>query len=261
MSEENKPRERGTGCLYLRGNIWHAKWYAHGKAYTQSTKESDPKKAEKFLRKQLAKVETGTFAGTRVERVRVAELAEDFLRDYKINGRKSLDDAEARWQLHLKLAFGHLRASQVSTSLINKYVDDRQRASASNATINRELAALKRMFTIGAQATPPKVNRVPHFHMLKENNVRSGFVNDEQYQALVAACSKVAMWLRALFETGYTYGWRTSELLTLQVRQIDFSAGTIQLDAGTTKNDEARVAKMTSTVRALLTAMVFWKGA
>lgn len=116
------------------------------------------------------------------------------------------------------------------------------------------------MFTIGSQATPPKVNRVPHFHMLKESNVRSGFLNDEQYQALVTACSEVGMWLRALFETGYTYGWRVSELLTLQVRQVDFSAGTIRLDAGTTKNDEARVAKMTSTVRGLLTAMVSGKG-
>jgi hypothetical protein len=70
MSESVKiPRQRGTGCLYLRGKTWHAKWYADGKAYTQSTKQTDEKKAEKFLRAQLAKVETGTFAGTRIERV------------------------------------------------------------------------------------------------------------------------------------------------------------------------------------------------
>jgi site-specific recombinase XerD len=136
-----------------------------------------------------------------------------------------LDDAEARWNLHLKPAFGHLRASQMSTDAINRYVDARQGAGAANATINRELAALKRMFTLGAQATPPKVNRVPHFNMLKENNVRSGFVTDEQYGALVQACNEVGVWLRALFEVGYTYGWRVSELLTLRVRQVDFGAG------------------------------------
>src|SRR5690349_14294625 len=108
MSEEKQARERGTGCLYLRGKIWHAKWYANSKAYTQSTRETDKKRAARFLRKQLAKVETGTFAGTRVERVRVTDLADDFIRDYRINGRKSLDDAESRWGLHLKPAFGHL---------------------------------------------------------------------------------------------------------------------------------------------------------
>jgi integrase len=259
MSEEKKTRERGTGCLYLRGDIWHAKWYADGKAYTQSTKQTDEQRAEKFLRKQLAKVETGTFAGTRVERIRVSELADDFLRDYKINGRKSLDDTEARYKLHLKPAFGHLRASRVSTSLINEYVDDRQEAGASNATINRELAALKRMFTIGSHATPPKVNRIPHFNMLKESNVRSGFVNDEQYGVLAGASNEVGAWLRALLEVAYTYGWRVSELLTLQVRQVDLSAGTIRLDAGTTKNDDGRVVKMTATVKALISTLLSGK--
>jgi len=252
-------QKKGDGHLYLRGEIYWIKYYRDGKPYFESTKKTDAQQAGKVLKKRLAEIMTGTFIGPRIERIRIAELAEDFLRDYKINGRRSLDDAEARWLLHLKPVFGHLRALQVSTSLINKYVDDRQKAGASNATINRELAALKRMFTLGAQATPPKVTRVPHFNMLKETNVRSGFVTDEQYDALANACAAVGMWIRALFETGYTFGWRVSELLTLQVRQVDFSAGAIQLDAGSTKNDEARVAKMTSTVRALLAALASGK--
>ena len=41
-----------------------------------------------------------------MERITVAELADDFLRDYRINERKSIDDAEARWKLHLKPFFG-----------------------------------------------------------------------------------------------------------------------------------------------------------
>jgi integrase len=102
-------------------------------------------------------------------------------------------------------------------------------------------------------------NRVPHFNMLKENTPRDGFVNDEQYGALVEACNEVGAWLRALFEVAYTFGWRVSELLSLQVRQVDLSAGTIRLDAGTTKNGEARFATMTSTVRALMAALVSGK--
>jgi hypothetical protein len=51
------------------------------------------------------------------------------------------------------------------------FVDSRQREDAKNATINRELALLKRMFRLGMQATPAKVLRIPAFPKVVENNV------------------------------------------------------------------------------------------
>ena len=54
-----------------------------------------------------------------------------------------------------------MRAADVTSQQIARYVDSRQQEGASNATVNRELAALKRMFRIGVQATPPKVMRMP----------------------------------------------------------------------------------------------------
>ena len=48
-------------------------------------------------------------------------------------------------------------------------------------------------------------------------------------------------------------GWRiTSEVLPLQWWNVDFKAGEIRLDAGTTKNREGRVFKMTTELRTLL---------
>ena len=55
---------------------------------------------------------------------------------------------------------------------------------ASNATINRELAALKHMLNLGAQQTPPKIDRVPYIPMLKENNIRKGFFEHADFLAL-----------------------------------------------------------------------------
>jgi site-specific recombinase XerD len=68
------------------------------------------------------------------------------VRDYRINGKKSLEDADARWKRHLKPFFGSMRAVDVTSEQLARYVDKRQREMAANATINRELAALKRMF-------------------------------------------------------------------------------------------------------------------
>jgi len=56
-----------------------------------------------------------------------------------------------------------------------------------------------------------------------------------------------------------SFAFRKGELLSMRVKQIDLSAGTIRLEAGTTKNREARVVKMTREVSTLLTACVIGK--
>jgi hypothetical protein len=63
------------------------------------------------------------------------------------------------------------------------------------ATINRELALLKSAYNHGTEHTPPKVRFVPHFDMLQENNIRRGFLQDEQYLRLSRECAVEGMWL------------------------------------------------------------------
>jgi len=125
-------------------------------------------------------------------------------------------------------------AVDVTSEMIARYVGSRQRQEAKNATINRELAALKRMFHLGLKATPAKVLRIPAFPHLSENNIRKGFLEDGQYQRIVAYCPE--LWFRAIVETGRTYGWRISELLNMRVSQVDIAQKVIRLEPGTTKN-------------------------
>jgi integrase len=253
-------RPRGTGRIYRQkgSTIWWIKFYRNGEPFRESTGTSDKRKATRALNHRLAEVTTGKFVGPYVERVLIAELADDFLRDYRINGKSSLDDAEARWRIHLQPVFGSLRASQVTSSLVNTYVDQRQEAGAKNATINRELAALKRMFNFGRKATPPKVVFVPAFPRLVENNIRKGFLEDAQYEKLLESC--LELWFQTIVELGATYGWRVGELLKLRVSQIDLENWTIRLHPGTTKNKEGREVKMTKIVHALLKLCVEAKG-
>jgi integrase len=252
-------RPKGTGCVFQRGTVWWLKYSRCGRSYRESSHTADKRKAEKMLKIRLAEITSGTFVGPQAERVRVQELAEDFLRDYRINGRRSIDDVEARWNLHLKPFFGVLRAVDVSSELIARYVDARQRQEAKNATINRELAALKRMYHLGMRATPAKVLRVPAFPHLMENNVRKGFLEDGQYHKIVALCPE--LWFRSIMECGRTYGWRISELLNMQAGQIDLAQRVIRLEPGTTKNREGREVVMTDAVYTLLSACVAGKTA
>jgi integrase len=251
-------RPRGTGSVFqMKGsNILWIKYHRNGKAIRESAHTTKVKEAEKLLRERLAAISTGTYVGPKLDKMRISELAEDLIREYRINGRKSIDDLEARWRLHLNPFFGVLRAVEVTSQLVARYIDARQQEGAENATINRELAVLKRMFNLARQSTPPKVTAIPHIAMLREDNIRTGFLESKQHDSLAAATGKIGLWLRAMFEVGYTFGWRHEELLALRVRQVNLSAGTIRLEPGTTKNDQGREVSMTLPVKALLTQCV-----
>jgi integrase len=74
--------------------------------------------------------------------------------------------------------------------------------------------------------------------MLAENNVRVGFFEDEQYEAVLRHLP--APW-RPVMTFAFLTGWRVrSEVLPLQWAQIDTSAEVIRLEVGTTKNDAGR---------------------
>jgi integrase len=253
-------RPKGTGCIYVRpgSSVLWLKYSRNGKAIYESSHTTDRRKAAKLLRIRLGEISTGTFLGPQLERIMVEELAEDFLSEYRANGRKSIGNAEARWLLHLAPFFRVYRATQVTTPLLVRYIESRQQQGAKNATCNREMAALKRMFNLGRRNG--KVRNVPVFPHLQENNIRKGFLKDEDYDKLAAQCAKEGLWLRALLAVAYNFGWRKSELLHLRVHQIELATSTIRLEVGETKNDAGRTVKMTAEVFELLSACVIGKG-
>ena len=67
--------------------------------------------------------------------------------------------------------------------------------------------------------------------MWTEDNVRRGFFERTDFEKLREA-------LRSVVTLAYYNGWRKTELLTLEWRQVDLTAGTITLD--TSKNGQGR---------------------
>lgn len=127
---------------------------------------------------------------------------------------------------------------------------EKELRGASNGEINRELALLKRMFTLAVQAG--KVLYRPHIPMLKERNVRTGFFERDQFASLLA---HLPAEIQPIIKFAYITGWRiASEVLLLQWRQVDLDAGEVRLDAGTTKNGDGRVFPITVDLRTLLVA-------
>ena len=76
----------------------------------------------------------------------------------------------------------------VKSDAIKKFVAKRQGEKAAKATINRELAFLKRCYNLGIENE--KILRKPYIAMLEENNVRTGFFEHGDFVALRNALEK-----------------------------------------------------------------------
>jgi integrase len=239
------------GHIYKRGNIYWIKYYRGGKPYYESTKSEKESEAKRLLRKRLGQIADGRFFGLRPERVRFEDLARDFLNDYRINGKRSLDKAQ-RSVRHLQGFFGGMRAVDITTDKVRTYISERQDEGMSNAEINRELAALKRMFNLALQQTPPKVPQKPYIPMLQEQNVRKGFFEHDEFVALRAA---ISLELRPVVTFAYYTGWRKEEVLQLTWDRVDLQARTVRLEPGMTKNSDGRLIYLDGELLATLTAV------
>src|SRR5215831_10619969 len=89
-------------------------------------------------------------------------------------------------EVHLRPYFGKMKARAVTPSVLRRYIEARSRETPrpENATINKELAYIRRSMKLGAQEDPPLVIRVPHFEMLPLDNVREGILGHNSYRAV-----------------------------------------------------------------------------
>lgn len=272
--KQKAKRPRGTGSIYHKpgSRFWWVCYYVNGKPVYESTGSEKVTDARNFLKGKIAKAETGNFISPKVQRITVDELYDDLLQDYRTKGQFVLWPVRC-WNTHLKDYFGGetlkadtkaekysgMKAVHVGTAQIAGYVEKRQAEGAAKSTINRELALLRRAFSLGFDAEPQKVSRVPKFHRFivsEKGNERRGFVEEAEYRKLKELAKE--LWLGALLAMAYTYGFRKAELLEMKCSQVDLLNNTVCLYSGETKNGEPRKVYLTEECRLLVTEL--WKG-
>lgn len=137
------------GQIRKRGEVYWIRYYRDGRRFEESAKSDMWETARDLLRQREGDVAKGVAISPKIGRVRFEEASKDLLTDYEINAKRSKDNLKNTIiDGALEPWFRGRRMASLTTADIRAYVADRQGKGYANATINRELSALKRMFTL-----------------------------------------------------------------------------------------------------------------
>jgi integrase len=246
------PVHRGLGSLYRRtvkGDngiereipTWNIQFSVNGKQYRESTHTDSYNEAQKYLKRRTAEVQTGKFHGTKVDRTLVSDILADVIADYELKDRHSIDKmARPLIENRLKPYFGRMRASSVRVPAITAYMVERKKAGGAVASVNRELALLRRAFKLGVVNGKVGAAHVPDFTQLlqKERNSRQGFWEHNEYETFRDALPVDEC---AMFVFGYWTGCRFGEIAHLEWSQVDLPGRAVRLRDDQTKPGEPRI--------------------
>jgi len=237
-----RPRGQGHWILSYAG--------PNGRRLRPTVLAGTKAEAERELKRREGDLARGQPQFTHADTLTFDALAKDFITDYEVNGRRSVE--KAKWIVQkLTEVFSGWKAVNITTPAIRSYIERRQREGFKNATINRDLAALKRMFRLAVDAKLLSHDHLPRIELLKESPPRSGFFEWEAFQLVL---QHLPARIKPIALLAYELGWRLREILGLQWHQIDLDEGWVRLAPGTTKNDEARIAYFSPDLLATLRA-------
>ena len=201
-----------------------------------------------------AKIRAEAFEGRFFERLRVPKVTVAQLwKEWEPISRRDKDSwrsdiARARY---LCAILGDRIASQLTQRDVDEYrnrrLTDRTRRKRppSPASLDRELAQLKRMCSYGVECGLLQTNPVARVKLLNKPNVRRTVIGEATFSRLVEIADPE---LKPILITAYDTGMRKGEILNLRWSQVDLRIGAIKLSAEDTKTNFARTVYLTSRV-------------
>ncbi len=219
------------GRKFLRGTIWWIQYFFNGEDRRESTHSTNEAVADKLLTQRMAKKDDGTLTEAAIKPRKFDDLQAAIEGEYQLNQRPSLDRVQVAFKA-LGAMFTGWKANAITKDRLMEYANARIAEGKAHSTVRYELACLRRAFRL---AEIP----CPYFPSLSIQNTRTGFF---EWPDFCAVLDHLPKYLRPVMTVGYFTGWRVqSELLPLQWSHVNFGAGTITLDPGSTKNHEGRV--------------------
>lgn len=248
------PRYRwGSGTVWKnRGErTYQVEFSAGGKRYRISSGTTDRAEARRFLQRKLQEAQEGRLV-LGADRVTFDEMMEAVLRKARERGLRAIPDTERRINKHLLRFFGGRRMTTITEGDLGRYIEHRQQQGAANASINRELAIVRRAFVLGRRRLGnywPMDSSGERFPSLEEADPREGFFEQQEFESVLA---KLPAYLRPPMTFAFFTGWRKREIFGLVWKSIDREAGTVHLAPSRSKSKKGRTIVLPAVLRAVV---------
>ena len=234
----------GDGYLRKQGDIWYIRFREvvrkpdGSMQYVQhkkSTHTRDRSQALRALRSELQRI-----GGRRRRHVGAEELTYEDIRDAWVadaiaTGKRSVRRGTIKTG-PLDRFFGGWRVSDFSVADLKRYRAEGLAQGKSQSTLNRHMAALRRMFKLAVQNELLTLAEIPaYFPQMKESRkaVNPVYVDKQQYKKL---CDALHDPLRSAFVVCYWTAMRVHEMMCLRWKDVDGKV----IHLGITKTGEPR---------------------
>ena len=215
------------------------------------------KLAIEALAKRRVEVAENKFLDKREEppKIRFKDFAKEYAKWVETNNKSP--HRKLRMLKGLIPYFGDKYLHEITTWFIEKYRHERRTENHKSpdkpikpATLNREIALLKHMFTKAIEWGFLKENPAKPVKLLKENNRRLRFLSEDEIDRLLTNCSG---YLRDIVLLALNTGMRKGEIFNLKWQDIDLDLKMIHV--ADSKNYEARDIPMNDIVYETLKAL------
>jgi integrase len=237
MDQRDEQRKRkGEGSLFQHNGYW---FYTYG--YTVDGRQRKKKKclgsvenfkteaaawteARRVRNDFVSDIKAGKTTTPKVESVTCGELLSEYVAHLKAKNKPAAYVIEKCIEANIRPFFGPIKVSRLETRHFEQYRAMRTE-TVSNATVDHDFTYLKSALMFEYKKTPSRVVKVPHILKSGEDNVRSGFLEFEGYEKVLA---ELPISLKCIFVVGYHIGNRKGALLELKWPQVDFTSGVVR---------------------------------
>jgi integrase len=248
--------------LMKRGNTWWMSFMYQGQQVRRSTGTTDKRLAEAILGQvKVQMIEGRFFDKSHAQERTLTELLDRYLSEHaarRANHRRELTSVKK-----LNAFFGNPTLDQITPKRIVAYKNHRYADGVKPATINRELASLKKAFNLARREWEwCDDNPVCRVSMEPEHNTRDRWLTADEEARIMSAAPA---WLRELMVFAIHTGMRQGEILGLTWTGVDLFRRAVTVFKS--KNGERRTIPLNQTAldllkhkaasRSLDTALVF----